>query len=787
MKTSICSQWEFTPEWSREFLDFSAPAEPVRLPHNCREVPQHYADSQSYQMVCGYRRILELPELSGQRVFLRFDGAAHQATLYVNGREAGSHRCGYTAFSREITQLVHPGENRIALKLDTREDPAIPPFGFVVDYLTFGGLYREAWLELTGQHRIEDIFVTTPTTASLKIQVQPDNPPVGALLEAQVLDSRGQLVWQARQPVEEPLFTGEISGVTPWEPENPALYTCRVRLLDSRGQELDSKSAVFGFRTVKFNQEGFFLNGKKRFLRGLNRHQSFPYMGYAAPEHLQQEDARILQEELGCTAVRTSHYPQSHYFLEACDRRGLLVFTELPGWQHIGDDDWKNQALANLEEMILQYRNHPSIVLWGVRINESQDDDPFYSRANDLAHRLDPSRPTSGVRFLEKSHFLEDVYAFNDFSHDGQGPGVRPVGKVSPNPGRGFLISEHNGHMFPTKAFDPWQKRQEQALRHARVLNDAYASGRHAGCFGWCMFDYPTHKDFGSGDRVCYHGVMDAFRNPKPAAALYASQQDAVPVLEVCSSMDIGDYPAGRIGAVAVFSNARQVRLYKNGDYVTTLEPGDFPALPHPPCMVEDTIGELLKTQEGFSPVKARRLRSCLVAAGKYGLSGLPLRYKLAFSYCMLRYRLSFAQGVELYNRYIGNWGGEATCWRFDAVRDGKVVASVTRKPSARLILKAQPSKTCLTEGDRYDMAAIRVRILDENGTPAPYAQLPVSFRVSGPAALVGPAAVTAEGGMCGTYLRTTGKAGGVRLTVTAPGLEPVTLDFTIEKKEDNQ
>ena len=114
-------------------------------------------------------------------------------------------------------------------------------------------------------------------------------------------------------------------------------------------------------------------------------------------------------------------------------------------------------------------------------------------------------------------------------------------------------------------------KRQEHALRHARVLNDAMADGQHAGCFGWCMFDYATHKDFGSGDRVCYHGVMDAFRNPKLAAYAYASQQEETPVLAVGSSMDIGDYPAGTIGDVYVFTNADEVALYKNGDFVTNL------------------------------------------------------------------------------------------------------------------------------------------------------------------------------------------------------------------------
>ena len=161
-----------------------------------------------------------------------------------------------------------------------------------------------------------------------------------------------------------------------------------------------------------------------------------------------------------------------------------------------------------------------------------------------------------------------------------------------------LLITEHNGHMFPTKSFDPWQKRQEHALRHARVQSDAAADGLHAGCIGWCMFDYATHKDFGSGDRICYHGVLDSFRNPKLAAAVYASQQEKRPVLAVGSPMDIGDYAAGNIGQVSVFTNADEVALYKNGLFVSKLSKGDWAGLPHGPMVLDDKIGCLLEKKE---------------------------------------------------------------------------------------------------------------------------------------------------------------------------------------------
>lgn len=779
MKYSLCDNWEFTTEWSEDFLSGGGTAEPVRLPHTCKELPLHCINHAEYQMLCGYRKTLDIPkEINGKRLFLQLDGAAHIATVYVNGHEAATHRCGYTAFRVELTGLVSFGKsNLLAVKLDTSENPEIPPFGFVVDYLTYGGLYREVWLDVRESAYITDIFVTTPTLTTADVKVSVDNADDNAKIEVSVLDDSGKTVWTGGE--------GRINlpDAKPWSVDSPMLYRCSVRLITADGRLLDCQETTFGFRTAEFKADGFYLNGKKTFLRGLNRHQSYPYVGYAAPEALQREDARILKEELSCNAVRTSHYPQSQYFIDECDRLGLLVFTELPGWQHIGNEQWKEQACKNLKEMILQYRNRPSIVLWGVRINESQDDDQFYTRTNEIAHKLDPSRQTSGVRYLEKSSLLEDVYAFNDFSHDGKAPGVKPKKAVTPDMGKALLASECNGHMYPTKPYDTWEKRQEHAMRHIRVQNAALKE--HAGCFGWCMFDYPTHKDFGSGDRICYHGVMDAFRNPKLAAAAYESQGDGAPVLEVGSSMDIGDYPGGQLGDVYVFTNADEVKLYKNDVFVTRLSHNGKWSLKHPPFEVSDTIGELLETQEGFSHSKAKLLRQCLLAAGKYGLAGLPLKYKLKMLWCMARYGLKFKDGVELYGRYVANWGGESTSWRFEGIKDGKIVAAVTCRPSANLHLEVKADHTELCEKDSYDMAAVRIRILDENGNPAPYAQLPVSFEVSGAADLVGPAVCTAEGGMCGTYIRTSGKSGIATLTVHTEQTEDIILKFNITVREE--
>ena len=787
--------WEFTPMWTNGFRLGEGEGEPVRLPHNPRPVPQHYAGPEDYEGIYGYRRVLPLDtSMRGKRIFLQFDGAAHIATVYVNGRELTTHRTGYTAFRVEITDDVRfDGTDLLAVRLDSTENPEIPPFGYVIDYLTYGGLYRDVWLDVRNETCIANVFVYTPDLKTAKVQTTFSGTR-SVIIRNRVLDAAGNCVGQnadgedlnvkAPENLRCETMHVNVQDAAPWTPETPNLYTLETTLYDADMQPQDVVRTRFGFRTAEFKKDGFYLNGVRTFMRGLDRHQAYPYIGYAAPESLQREDARILKEELCCNAVRTSHYPQSQHFIDACDELGLLVFTEIPGWQHIGDENWQKQAIDNVREMVIQYRNHPSIVLWGVRINESRDNDALYTETNKLAHFLDPSRQTSGVRYLVKSHLLEDVYAYNDFKPFEFDDPIRKKDKITTDPEKGYLISEHSGHMFPTKPYDPWSKRQMHALRHARTLDAATASGEHAGCFGWCMFDYATHKDFGSGDRVCYHGVMDAFRNPKLAAAAYASQGDEKPVLEIGTPMCIGDYPAGEIGEIWAFTNAERIALYKNDKLVKIFQPQPWKGLRHPPMKIDDLIGQLLISEEGITGKKEELLHRELLAAGKYGIDKMPLADKLRMLYCMKRYHLTWADGEELYGKYVGNWGGSATEWRFDALDGDRVTASVRCCPNKKLHLEVKVSSTALKEGDGYDMAAVRVRVLDGNGNLAPYAQLPIRFEVSGDLTLSGPQVSTAEGGMTGAYLKTVGHGGEGVLTVSSEQTAPVSIHFSISEGE---
>lgn len=755
------NDWLFTSDYDAGFDN----AETVRIPHTVCEIPYNYIDCQDYQMLCGYKKSFFVPEdWQGKRILLRFDGAAHDATVYCNSKLAAHHACGYTAFTADLTEFLKFGqENTVTVRLDTRENLNIPPFGFVIDYLCYGGLYRDVELEVRNSTYIKNVLIENTGLRDISVSIDTSGKLKVGKLVAEIFDADGKVAASAMGAK----FKLTVPDGKLWSPDNPYLYTLKAKIVDG-DTVLDEKSYRFGLRTAKFENDGFYLNGKKMKLRGLNRHQSFAYTGYAMPKSMQRLDADILKNELGVNAVRTSHYPQSQHFIDRCDELGLLVFTEIPGWQHIGNDAWKDQAVENTREMVMQYMHHPSIILWGVRINESQDDDVLYKRTNAVAHELDRSRQTSGVRYIEKSSLLEDVYAFNDFSHSGNNAGLKAKNSVTSNKRRPYLVSECNGHMFPTKAFDDERHRLSHALRHAKLLDAMYAADDICGIFPWCMFDYNTHKDFGSGDGVCYHGVMDMFRNPKLAAAVYASQSEENPCCVVSSSMDIGEHPAGDIGSVYVFTNADSVRLFKNGLLVKEFYPDSesYPALPHPPVVIDDFIGDLLETQENFDAKTAEQLKECLYAVAKYGTSALPPKYLLKFGKLMLLKGLKFSDGVELYGKYVSNWGGEATEWRFDAVKNGEVVKSVIKKPGQKAHIEVEISSTELYEGDTYDVAAVRIYARDELGNSAVYYQEPVILSCSDGLEIIGPHVISLKGGCGGTYVKTTGTAGNAELMI---------------------
>ena len=785
----VNNNWQFTYNFDENLHNpefYSSKIESIRIPHTTKELPFNYFSEDEYQTISGYRKTLYAePEWQGSCVLLTFEAVAHYAEVFLNGKKVGEHYSGYTAFTLDISDALRYGEeNVLVVKVDSRESLNIPPFGNVIDYMTYGGIYREVYLEIKNPTYISDVFVKPEIDGRVVSEISIIGNPDGKTLRQTAIFGGKEISLGTTTASTSLTIEGRVENPSLWHINAPSLYLIKTELVEN-GEVIDTHEVKVGFRKAEFRADGFYLNGERLKLRGLNRHQAYPYVGYAMPKTMQEFDADVLKGELGLNTVRTSHYPQSHHFINRCDEIGLLVVTEIPGWQHIGDAEWQDQAVKNVEEMVLQYRNHPSIILWGVRINESQDNGALYLRTNEVAHRLDPTRSTGGIRNFKRSQLLEDVYTYNEFIHDGKHPGCEPKAKVTSDMKKSYMITEYNGHMFPTKSYDCEEHRVEHALRHARVLDAVASHDDIAGSCGWCMADYNTHKDFGSGDRICYHGLLDMFRNPKLAAAAYSSQGDS-PMLEVGSSMDIGEHPACVRGNLWMFTNADSVKMYKNGKFIKEYFPKNkfFPHLKKSPILIDDFIGDAIERNESFKPDQARTLTKALNYLARHGYGTLPPKILLMAAKCILLYGMKIQDIVGLYTKYAGDWGGSSREYRFDAIMQGKVVKSVTKSPMNKGTLKTDAYKTALFEGSTYDMTTIRITAIDEYGNLLNYSNEPIQITTEGPVEIVGPSILPLRGGMGGTYIKTTGKEGNATVTISSAQLGEVKISLAVKAEK---
>jgi len=695
----------------------------VTIPHTNRMLPWHSFDDREYQFVSLYRRHFRLPAvLRDLRIFVDFAGVMTAASVTINGQRLGEHRGGYTPFSFELTPHIRwTGENVLAVEVDSTERKDIPPFGGRLDYLTFGGIYGDVQLRAVPRPFRENVFAKPVNVlrSDRRVDVRCFLNQQGATSAARTVavelrdgeriisQNSGVLVPPGASSLDVSL--PELQSIELWDLDHPKLYDLRVRLYEG-DQCLDHYDTRVGFREARFTPEGFYLNDQHVKLRGLNRHQTFPYVGQAMPARVQRRDAWILKKELKCNVVRTSHYPQSPHFLDACDELGLLVFEEMPGWQHIGDQAWKELAVRFVEEMIRRDWNHPSIILWGVRVNESRDDHDFYLRTNQVAHTLDDSRPTGGVRNRYDSELLEDVFTMNDFGFPLRPP-RHPL----------YLNTEFNGHMYPTKQIDNVERITEQTVRHARVHNQLWSDKRYAGGIAWCAFDYNTHAYFGSGDRVCYHGVGDIFRIPKPAAGFYKSQCDPAEevVLEPAFHWARGDRDESFTVAM-VCSNCEHVKLYIGERMVAELDPDreNFGNLPHPPF-------------------------------------------------------------VTNLRRFLGDGWNDL---RVEGYIGGKKVATKTlsgKGADAQFYVEADDKELV---GDGIDATRVVLRVTDEYGTARPFASGAIAMTIEGPGEIIGENPFALFGGVGAVWIRTKEAAGTIRLTAKHPVLGAKTVEIHVTR-----
>ncbi len=532
-----------------------------------------------------------------------------------NGVALPEHTGGYLPFRYELTQWLKD-KNVLDVVVDGRWQ-SVPPDGnpkgaSTVDYLQPPGITRPVSLWLVPHVFISDVFakpvrvlshnrrveVTCTLNASAPVE-KPfrvrtelhDGPRVLARAEetAAIANDGDNAVT---------LILSRLGNIELWDVNAPRLYDVVTTLLQD-GKPVHEHRTRIGFREAKFTTGGFFLNGRRLQLFGLNRHEVYPYAGCAMPPRVMRRDAEIIRREFNCNTVRCSHYPQSEAFLDACDELGLMAWQEPPGWGYLGDEMWKELVVRDVREMIIRDRNHPAIIIWGVRVNESRNDQTLYRRTTAIANMLDGPRQTSGSmtdnsRKVWSKEWHQDVFAYDDYENSPSGG----VGIAKPTYGVPYMLSEAVGQFsYGAKDFKNRYRRAgdlalqvDQALYHAQAHDRAAQDKANSGVIAWCAFEWASlMNDFNA---VKCPGVADVFRIPKLGASFYLAQVDPKirPVIQPDFYWDFGPKsPRGPGRRAAIFSNCDRLEIFVDGKPFATAHPdrASYPRLLHPPAFCD--------------------------------------------------------------------------------------------------------------------------------------------------------------------------------------------------------
>lgn len=439
---------------------FNVPWRHVRVPHCFNASDAVDPDVTYYQGPGWYRTrpALDNPYEDG-RTLLHFEGAGQRSTVFVYTEEVGSHLGGYDEFSVDITEAADRAARQdryvdavpVAVCCDNSRDLEMIPSD-AADFNLYGGLYRNVNLEYRPAISIRRVHIETPevdkTSARVVVRAELYNPaervdemrvsvivsdPAGTEV-ARIAPARSELGSQSDAggiaPAEagstltpwrgmRELATVRLDSVELWDPDSPALYTCRVEIEGAFGTTYTEER--FGLRFFEFQERGpFFMNGRRLLIRGTHRHEDHAGLGAAMPEDLIRKELSLIKD-MGANFVRLGHYQQSRTVLDCCDELGLLVWEEIPWCRGgLGGDRYRKQARDMLSSMIDQHYNHPSVIIWGLG-NENDwecdfdyfDTDEirrFMTELNQQAHKSDPSRVTA-IRRCEFCKDIVDIYS----------------------------------------------------------------------------------------------------------------------------------------------------------------------------------------------------------------------------------------------------------------------------------------------------------------------------------------------------------------------------------------
>ncbi|MDP4271485.1 MAG: glycoside hydrolase family 2 TIM barrel-domain containing protein [Bacteroidota bacterium] len=762
-KISFNDNWQFR---NQEDLDQTANRpeekayafrnwETVTLPHTAKVEPLVVVNP--WVGISWYKKDFT-PEAQwkGRKVFIEFEAVMQQAQVWLNGNLIETHYGGYLPFTIDITRYIEYGKsNRLVVKADNHDDANVPPGKPIkeLDFCYYSGIYRNVSLIVTNPLHITDaveenkaasggVHVWYPevsaqsATVAVATHVRNENKaPKSFVLTYALTDPTGKVV-AAATSLQQTLaanadksFRQNLTVKNPalWHPEHPNLYTLKISVKEKSGV-VDQLSTRIGIRKFEINDERLLVNGEPLLLVGTNRHQEYPYIGNALSDNAQYRDA-VKIKEAGFNIVRLCHYPQSPAFMDACDELGILTMDAIPGWQFVGKDTFQMRSYQDARELIRRDRNHASVAMWELSLNESPMPDPFMKKMNEIAREESPESKLYTCGWINKYY---DIYIparqhakypdywkkytgaiplftgeYGDWEYFAQDAGLNQAGYA------GLKNDERTSRQLRG---DGERRLLQQALNFQEAHNDNLRNP-HLGDANWLMFDYNR----GYSPDIESSGIMDIFRLPKYAYYFYRSQKspdatatayDATPTVKIASLWDDKSDKN-----VKVYSNCEEVALYLNGELIEKKKAD------------RDKVSDHLN----YPPF----------------LFTVPL----------------FAAGDLHAIGYIG----------------GKVVKTDTvNTPGKAVVLKLSYDKNRRAlRADGADAVFVYATLCDAKGYPVSDHDVEVKFRVSGDARLVGVNPVKAEAGVATILLQAGKKAQPITVEAQAEGLNPA--KFIIE------
>ena len=588
--------------------------QPVTLPHTWNNVDGQDGGNNYHRGPAWYRRHLSYdPAWAGRRVYLRVGAANTDAAVYVNGKQAGTHRGGFAAFCFDVTDLLHGGDNVVAVRVDNAKDKDVPPLS--ADFTFFGGLYRGVQLVVADPLSVSPVDDAGPGVYVRQDAVSADE---AKLTVTTVVRNRSGRVRPATVHCEVAgasadstlgLPDGQSGSVEQhliiphphlWDGRrDPFEYPVHVTVADN-ATVTDAVDQRVGLRSYRVDPEhGFSLNGHPYRLFGVNRHQDRVDAGWAVSADDERGDFRNITD-LGCTALRLSHYEQSPSFYDLCDGGGVVVWAEIPLVNEITESPaFGDNAEQQLRELIKQNYNHPSICFWGL-FNElhggksEPQELALVGRLNDAAHRLDPVRPTtsaSNQSVKDPLAMITDVAAYNRYTgwysgHMDEWP--RTVDEIhAAHPDRCFGISEYGAGAAVTQ-HEPWPVKQPKTggkwhpeEYQASVHERAWAAMKDRpwlwGTFLWCLHDFAAdqrnegdHPGRNDKGLVTYDG-----QTRKDAFYFYQANWSDKPMVYVADRRFTPRPAADADGPLKVYSNCDQLAVTVDGQPVPAIPPND--------------------------------------------------------------------------------------------------------------------------------------------------------------------------------------------------------------------